>query len=233
MDNQVIITTRFCGPPDSGNGGYTCGLLSRFVKGEAEVTLLKPPPLERVLDVERADDGTVCLKDGEVVIARAAHKVYDFETPAPPVFSDALGSTPDLGILDSHPFPTCFVCGPMRRKNDGLRIFPGPVKGKNYVATAWIPDPSLGDDDGRIKDEFIWAALDCPGAWAIFADKIRVVVLGKLAVQIKKPVNVMERYIVTGWKISEQGRKITAGTAVFTESGQLCAKAMATWIELA
>jgi hypothetical protein len=106
------------------------------------------------------------------------------------------------------------------------------IPAKAYVATTWIPDPSLGDENGKVKKEFIWASLDCPGAWAIFAEKIRVVVLGKLAARMLTPVKVRDRCTVIGWKISEQGRKVIAGTAVFTETGQLCAKAMATWIEL-
>jgi hypothetical protein len=35
-----------------------------------------------------------------------------------------------------------------------------------------------------------------------------------------------------GWKISEEGRKIIAGSAVLSDSGLLYAKAWATWIEL-
>lgn len=232
MNNQVRISKRFCGPPDSGNGGYTCGVLSQFVHGDAEVTLIKPPPLDRILTVEKTDDGIVYLKDGYVIVAKAIPNVLNLETPAPPGFQEAQSSTPDPALMESHPFPTCFVCGPQRQEGDGLRIFPGPAEGKSYVATTWIPDLSLGDRDGKVKEEFIWAALDCPGAWAIFWDKVKVVVLGKLAVQIKRQVKVQDRCILIAWKISEQGRKITTGSAVFSEEGDLLAKALATWIEL-
>lgn len=232
MTQQIIIDGRFCGPPDSGNGGYTCGVLSRFIQGDAEVTLISPPPLNRMLTVEHADEGMVVLKDGESMVAKAVPKVLDFDTPIPPAFEEAFLSATDSAVMGDHPFPTCFVCGHHRQVNDGLRLFPGPVQGKPYLATTWVPDPTLCDEQGMVKREFIWAALDCPGAWAIIVEKMRFIVLGRLAVQIQGTIKAGDRCIVTGWKMSEQGRKIMAGTAVFSETGRLCAQALATWIEL-
>jgi hypothetical protein len=47
MEPTLRIDRRFCGPPESGNGGYVCGRLARFVDGEATVVRLHvPPPLE-------------------------------------------------------------------------------------------------------------------------------------------------------------------------------------------
>ena len=47
----MIIAPRFCGPQDSGNGGYTAGLLAKQLGGSVEVTLRQPPPLGRDLVV--------------------------------------------------------------------------------------------------------------------------------------------------------------------------------------
>ena len=47
---EIIIDKRFCGPPNSGNGGYVCGRLARHIPGGAEVTLRAPPPLDKSLD---------------------------------------------------------------------------------------------------------------------------------------------------------------------------------------
>jgi hypothetical protein len=44
MTGSLSVARRFCGPPDSGNGGYVCGFFVGFVEG-AEVTLRLPPPL--------------------------------------------------------------------------------------------------------------------------------------------------------------------------------------------
>ena len=47
----MTIPRRFRGPPNSGNGGYVCGMLGRQIAGAAEVTLRAPPPLETKLDL--------------------------------------------------------------------------------------------------------------------------------------------------------------------------------------
>ena len=41
-----------------------------------------------------------------------------------------------------------------------------------------------------------------------------------------------EACTVIGWKIAADGRKHVAGTAIFDEDGELCARARAVWIEL-
>ena len=38
----MTIPHRFRGPPNSGNGGYVCGMLARNIAGAAEVTLRAP-----------------------------------------------------------------------------------------------------------------------------------------------------------------------------------------------
>ena len=57
---EITIPKRFCGPPTSGNGGYSCGRLAAFVQGPAEITLRAPPPLDTKLSIER-HDGVVKL----------------------------------------------------------------------------------------------------------------------------------------------------------------------------
>jgi len=47
----MTIPRRFRGPPNSGNGGYVCGMLARHITGAAEVALRAPPPLETGLSV--------------------------------------------------------------------------------------------------------------------------------------------------------------------------------------
>ena len=45
MTGSLIVERRFCGPLDSGNGGYVCGPIAGFVEGPAEVALRLPQPL--------------------------------------------------------------------------------------------------------------------------------------------------------------------------------------------
>ncbi|NLV16614.1 MAG: hypothetical protein GXY50_05345 [Syntrophomonadaceae bacterium] len=231
MNEQIIIEQRFCGPPESGNGGYSCGMLANFVGDSAEVKLISPPPLDTPLTVE-SREGRYTLLNGDTVVAAAEAAVVDIEVPAPPTLAQARETMAGAEIFEKHKFPTCFVCGPHRAECDGLRIFPGAVQGRNYVATEWIPDDSLTDDTGLVRNEIIWAALDCPGAWAVFAGRTRAIVLGKLAVQIMSRMKAHEPCIVLGWQIGEEGRKLMCGTALFSETGELYARARATWIEL-
>src|SRR6185503_12253340 len=78
---EIIIDKRFCGPPNSGNGGYVCGRLAPHIPGGAEVTLRAPPPLDKPLDIVATDgdtrDGKTTegktweLRDGATVVATA------------------------------------------------------------------------------------------------------------------------------------------------------------------
>jgi hypothetical protein len=55
--------------------------------------------------------------------------------------------------------------------------------------------------------------------------------LAQFTVQRERLVRVDEPCMVIGWRISSNGRKHEAGTALFGEDGELCARARAIWIE--
>ncbi|MGR6999796.1 hypothetical protein ACU686_19670 [Yinghuangia aomiensis] len=61
-----------------------------------------------------------------------------------------------------------------RTEGDGLRLFPGLLPQQpGTTATPWVPDASLADADGaRVRPEFVWAALDCPGGWTVLGTDI-------------------------------------------------------------
>jgi hypothetical protein len=212
---QVIIPARYNGPPGSANGGYTCGLVAGLLGGAAEVTLRRPPPLDRPLrwDGER-------LWDGEELVAEGARAELELEVPAPVSLVEAEQAAGRYAGFAEHAFPTCFVCGPER--HDGLRIFAGPVEGRDLVAAPWMPDES--------SPELAWAALDCPGAFAVGFDGRGEVVLGRLAARVDRVPTAGEPHVVVGWPLGEDGRKLYAGTAVFTADGEPIARARATWI---
>src|SRR4029453_17467879 len=48
---SMTIDKRYCGPPNSANGGYVCGRLAQNIPGGAELPLRAPPPLDKPLDV--------------------------------------------------------------------------------------------------------------------------------------------------------------------------------------
>ena len=62
MTSQITIHRRFNGPPDSGHGGYVCGVIADLIGPCAEVTLRSPPPLDLPLRVERIESGEVIFQ---------------------------------------------------------------------------------------------------------------------------------------------------------------------------
>ena len=50
---ELVIPSRFCGPPASGNGGYVCGRVAGYLDGPVTVTLRRPVPLAVPMTVEQ------------------------------------------------------------------------------------------------------------------------------------------------------------------------------------
>lgn len=228
--NTIVIAPEFCGPRDSGNGGYVCGLISNYADFDSAVILRKPPPLSKPLTVITVKD-KVSLMDGDQLIGEAIPEILDLDTPPAPDFNQAREASGRYIGYENHVFPTCFVCGPDRHEGDGLRIFAGRVNGNELVAAPWIPADNLAGDDGLVRKEFHWAALDCPGYFSI-TDVIKKSVLGKMSAKVLQKVKPGERCVITGWPIKHDGRKHFSGTAIFREDGSLAAIAHAIWIDI-
>jgi hypothetical protein len=214
----IVIDRRFRGPDESGNGGYSSGLFALAHGGGAlEVTLRLPPPLETPLTL---DGGRVL--DGDAVVADVREAELGVSAPDPVAMGDAIAAAaPDL----DSPFPQCFVCG-HARGDDGLHIHAGPVSGRAVFAAPWTPR------EDTVGPEFVWAALDCPGAYATGVPGRGVVVLGRLAARIDRVPEAGEECVVVARHNGSDGRKHAAVTALFTASGELLGLARALWIEL-
>src|SRR5260221_5005720 len=164
----VIIDKRYCGPPNSGNGGYVSGRLARHIPGGAEVTLRAPPPLEKPLDVVAADDGLWELRDGATVVATGRPASVELARLEKAGFDEACAAELLTPIKPhEHLLPTCFVCGPARAPGDGLRIFAGPLgrqsrNGSAGFAATWTPHPTLMAGNGFVAPEFLMAARGWP-----------------------------------------------------------------------
>lgn len=233
MTSSVLrISPRFRGPPHSGNGGYVCGLLGREFDGAPCVATLKaPPPLDETLGLE-VDAAGAALWFGDEPIGTANAAPVELEVPPAPSVEAAEGAATRFTGFHKHIFPGCFVCGPERAPGDGLRIFTGPLDdGSGRVAAVWTPDASLADAEDVVHDEFVWAALDCPGYFAV-QDRAGKAVLGRLGVVRHAPVRAGEPVIVTGWPIASEGRKHTVGTALHAADGTLLAAGLGTWVSL-
>jgi hypothetical protein len=230
--SRVVIARRYNGPPESGNGGYSAGVLGALMGESAEVTLRRPPPLDVPLTITR-NEGGLHLHDGDVLIAEARSSDPGVEPPqAPSVEAGESAERHFIGFKE-HPFPTCFVCGPKRAPGDGLRLFTGPAGRGDIVAARWTPEGDLGGADGLVEPRIVWAALDCPSYFGgQLAGYPPAAVLGRLTVKRIAPVRLGAPHVVVGWPLAHLGRKWEGASAVFTANGELCAIARGLWIEL-
>lgn len=237
MSSVLVVDPRFCGPPEVANGGYVAGLLARELDGPVEVSLRAPTPLATPLDIAVDASGARTLLHAGLELARAARAELALELRPPPPAAEIAARAGGCRAMRTHPFPGCFVCGPNRATGDGLRVFPGMVAASDAVAALWTPDLSLCDARGRVAPEFLWAALDCPSAFPLLESEasraLEPMVLAKLCVALDGELNGGETARLVAWPIAQEGRRGTAGAAIYGESGHLVGRARATWVSLA
>ena len=149
----ILIDSRFRGPDDSGNGGYSCGVIAREHGGAGRGDAAAAAAARRVAAARRRRPrlgrprarrrGARRMRVG----ARAAAARSRGTTPSPrrrPISTRRSRSASSAGM----------------RARDGLHIHAGPVAGRDVVAAPW----QVARD--TVGPEFVWAALDCPGAYA-------------------------------------------------------------------
>ena len=236
------IASRFNGPVASGNGGYSAGLAAQALGvGDVEATLRAAVPLERSLRLAPTDAGLdVTTDDGaEPILIMSLRRVaLDLPDVLSPGLEAASVAAASFRGAEDHVLPTCFVCGPARTQGDGLRIFPDWTKDPAgvdnpnpypIVAAPWRPTFDLADGAGRLAPEFLWAALDCPGAFAVDKEPI---LLGRMSARILERPRADHPLIVVAWSKGSDRRKHFAGTALFSDKGDLIAFSEQTWIQI-
>lgn len=238
----LIIPARFNGPPGSANGGYFAGRLAGcllaipggLAPGAAvTVTLRKPPPLDEPMDLVPAGvPHTLAAKIGDVVIAEAEPYSGGFDEVEPVTFEQAQQAARYYGGLAGHPFPACFSCGIARPGSDGLGLRPGLLPGHNgMTAASWQPDGSLAGPAGRVRPEFVWAALDCPGGWTVDVPG-RPLVLGRMSGQVRAAPLGGERCVIMGRLDGRRGRRAFTSTTAYGTGGRVLGAARAVWIDI-
>ena len=230
----LIVPHRFNGPPRSGNGGWTAGALAAALPAQGlgtavTVTLRQPPPLDVPLPLEPTAAGVLATHDGHPV----AEAVYADTPPVPVAAVSAVAAAEaeaEFAGHRSHPFATCFVCGPARRAGDGLRIFPGPLPraarvdaDDPRVASTWTPYES--------SVPIAWAALDCPGGWASDLEG-RPSVLGRITAEVRSVPRTSERYVVVGELRGVEGRKTFTASTLYGPGDEVVATAEHVWIAI-
>jgi hypothetical protein len=223
---MVMIESRYNGPADSGNGGWSAGMVAALVDRPAGtvVTLRVPPPLETPLSVVRDGDAVRVSAPDDTLIAEAEPTDVDVELVPPVDFAVATEASKSYPGFAVHPFPTCFVCGPKRAVGDGLRLFPGRVA-PGRTATPWL----VPDD---VSPTLVWASLDCPGGWTVGVEA-RPFVLGRIAVRLDGTPRPGDECVVMGELLSAEGRKASVATTLYGPAGTPLARSLATWIAIA
>lgn len=251
----LTVPSRFNGPPASGNGGYSCAVVAARFDGPCAVSLRRPVPLDKALDVEtenglgsgivgtaRESGALRVSADGELIaeavrappLAPWSGPVVDLEA--------ARDATSRFVSPPSGFFDRCFVCG--RERHDGFCVFAGPIAESNtpassrssshsdekrelgpVVASTWTPPAWAADEDGAVLPEFVWAALDCPGYFALHgADGSLAFLARQQSTIIARPRAGVE-YVVVGAPRERSGRKGLAATAVLDADGEVLAHA--------
>jgi hypothetical protein len=256
LPTELVVPARFCGPPSSGNGGWSAGAVSAYAGEDCPddhalpwpavtVSLLAPPPLDVAMTVRPADEGgVVAAYDGRPVLAaRCSHDpVPDVEPVSP---EEARAASASYAGLRSHPFPTCFSCGTGREPGDGLRIFPGRVGDAHLedggpplprVAATWTPHPSVAEDFHAYADEtpraslpVTGAALDCVGGWAGDLEE-RLMVLARMTVRLDSLPVIGEEHVLVGTGRGREGRKAWTSATMYDADGRVVGSAEHLWI---
>ena len=232
MPGPLVIPARFNGPSESGNGGYSAGAIAAFLDGSAAVSLRRPVPLDTPLEVS-VDDRSAQVLDGDSLIAEAEPvSDFDLEIPEPVGLSEARQASTHYRGLPEGQFSRCFVCGLARE--DSFHVFAGEVKGRDVVASPWVPPEWTADEEDRdrVRPEFVWAVLDCPTYFATYlGENLATSFLARMTARIEAPVAVGDEHIVIAWPIEADGRKRHAGSAVLASSGEVLALARVLLIE--
>jgi hypothetical protein len=232
--STLIVSSRFNGPPESGNGGYSCGAVAARFEGPCAVSLRRPVPLDQPLEVEPANglatgiagdadgSGTLRVTAGGELIAEAVAAPELSPWSAPAVDLDAARDATSRFVSPASGFfDHCFVCG--RERHDGFCVFPGPAGDDGLVASTWTPPAWAADDDGAVLPEHVWAALDCPGYFALHGADERLAFLARQQSTIIAPPRAGVEYVVVGIALSRSGRKGSTATAILDADGTVLA----------
>ncbi len=242
----LVVPRRYCGPPVSGNGGWSSGALAALVAGAPidhatpwpviEVSLHAPPPLDTELDVAMVDGATVASRGGtRILSARVDGTTLTRVDHVDP--DEVAAATAAFPGWETHAFATCFTCGTERAEGDGLRIFPGPTPSDAEVfASPWTPHPSTAEDwhayvdgDQLASVAVTWAALDCPGGWA-GGFGTRPMVLARMTARVDALPVVGAPHVVMARHLGTAGRKTRSATSLYDADGRLVATSEQLWV---
>jgi hypothetical protein len=233
---MILVDPRHNGPPASGHGGISAGLLAAELGAAAQETgavvrLQAPVPLGRPLQPRPQPDGTVTAYDGQTAIATARSLPEPLEVGLfPAVGADVVRVAEERWASERatyNPFPTCFGCGTER--TDGWHLSPGLIEGQALFATSWQADRDPGD----VPPWAPWAVLDCTQVGPVIdaATPPAAMLTGELACRSLRPVLPGRRYVALSRRTDLIGKKVFTEGALFDADGPV-AVARAIWFVL-
>jgi hypothetical protein len=228
---RVLIPRRFNGPPASANGGYACGLIGRYIRGPAEVSLRSPPPLDTALKLVRTPDGELQLLHRELLVAEGrSAQAPDVEPPVRPTVAQAREAMRRHPWRSArHPFNDCYICGVGR--HDGLGLHFGDLPGQpSMTAAVVIADATIPHDERGLLPEIAWGALDCPSYVPMMWNADIPSLLARMHAELLEPIPLGEPIVATGWLLGAEGRKHYTASALLSADGRLLARAAHLWV---
>lgn len=226
---RLEIDPRYDGFAGVAFGGYVGGRLAVPLGGTAAVRFRRPTPTGRPLELDLVD-GRARLHDGGTLLVEAEAWDGEIDVPPAPTLAEARVAARQYPGRRGHAQPGCFGCGPERSPEDGLRLAPGPVEDRPIVACPWVPPRWCGE--GTVDVPVVWAALDCPSAWAhlVHAPMRGQQVTAAMAVRLDGEVRVGEQHVVFAWVIEADGDARVDGAAISDADGTVLAVARARWV---
>jgi len=234
LHTEIIVSPQFRGPPNSGNGGYVCGLMASVLGGPTTGVLRAPVPLDTPLRLT-AEAGSVRLTSlaGDLIGEARGAEAASLPIPPPaPSHAAANAAGHRFVGLQRRFHPVCFTCGDKQAEGFGLRVFTGQVEGAadGVVAGVWTPHAAFADAQGLARTEVVWAALDCPGSVAWVERGGSGGLLGTMSGAVLRRPATGEPCIVLAWPIEASGRKSISGVALYSADGELLAHGHQVWI---
>ena len=233
MSETITFPAKFNGGVGYAQGGYVAGKLSGLLDGPAYTTFRAPTPLETPLTIKREQGGVQIHTSEGVLTAQAVSKAIEIMAPPCPDRDAVVVARPGYRGYDDEGGNTCFVCSPHREPGECMQVHAAPVSDA-VVACLWQPEDKYAED-GIVRPEFVWSVLDCPsgfGAMINFSKEQGPAMTGGLGAKLIHPISINEEYIAMGWHIASDGRKHSAGSAIYSAGGKLMAIAESLWIEL-
>jgi hypothetical protein len=235
--SRLRIGRRFRGPPGAANGGFASGSLAALLGGavDVEVSLRRSVPLEHPLEVRHDRDAALLLDDRGWLLAEARPAAAEVEltvpdTPTPEEARAAAGREP---TTPTRCFPTALSVGQPARQAMGCGSSPVRCLVARYGRHLDAGPVGRRPDD-QVRDEVVWAALDCPGGVAaVEAAAVPAgtpVLLGQMTARLGARPRIGTEYRMVAWLLGRDGRKLTAGSALLGPDGEVLAAARALWV---